>query len=285
MSGHSRRMRLLMLGGTEFVGRAVAESALARGRRVTVLHGDRTARGGLAALARGEWDAVVDTWTGAPSAVRDVTRLLSWSGRAGHCAYVSSRSVYAAPVPAGLPETGPVVDASADDGDVDYARAERGGELAASAAFGDRALLVRAGLILGPGENVGRLPWWLLRTARGGQVPAPGPHGLPLQYIDVRELAEWLLDAAVRGLGGACNVVSPPGHTTLGELLETCVRVTGGGAELRRLDPESVLAAGAEPWTGCRSGCRRARTTPLCTRGTSPRPWRPGCGAGPCPTR
>lgn len=255
-------MRLLMLGGTEFVGRAVTEAALGRGWPVTVFHrghhapppgatvlrGDRTAEGGLAALVAGEWDAVVDTWSGAPAAVRDVAQLLS--GRAGQYVYVSSRSVYAEPVRAGLPETGPVVDASPADGDVDYARAKRGGELAATAAFGDRALLARPGLILGPGENVGRLPWWLLRIARGGPVPAPGPYDLPLQYIDARDLAEWLLDATVRALGGAYNLVSPPGHTTMGELLETCVRVTGSEAELRWTDPAAVLATGAEPWTG-----------------------------------
>lgn len=257
-------MRLLMLGGTEFVGRAVTETALERGWEVTVfhrgrhapppgtavLHGDRRAGGGPAALARGEWDAVVDTWSGAPSAVRETARLLAEGDRAGQYVYVSSRSVYAEPVAAGLDEDGPVVEASAADGETDYARAKRGGELAATEAFGGRALLARPGLILGPGENVGRLPWWLLRTARGGAVPAPGPRGLPIQYIDVRDLAEWTVEAVARGLAGAYNLVSPPGHTTMGELLESCLHVTGGKAELHWRSPESVLAAGAEPWTG-----------------------------------
>lgn len=257
-------MRLLMLGGTEFVGRAVTEAALERGWQVTVfhrgrhdpppgagvLHGDRSAEGGLAAAAHGEWDAVVDTWSGAPRAVREAARLLAEGDRAGRYVYISSRSVYAEPVAPWLDENGPVVAASPTDGEVDYARAKRGGELAASEVFGGRALLVRAGLMLGPGENVGRLPWWLLRTARGGQVPAPGPRELPIQYIDVRDLAEWVLEATARGLAGAYNLVSPPGHTTMGEFLESCVRVTGGGAELRWRSPESVLAAGVEPWTG-----------------------------------
>lgn len=258
-----------MLGGTGYVGRAVAQAAVARGWRVTVfhrgrhapppgvehvLHGDRDAEGGTAALRGGEWDAVVDTWSGAPDAVRASARLLAEGGGAGRYVYISSRSVYAGPVAAGLDETGPVVAASAGDTaeetEGDYARAKRGGELAACESFGDRALLVRAGLILGPGEDVGRLPWWLLRMARGGAVPAPGPRDLPIQYIDVRDLAEWVLDATARGLSGAYNVVSPPGHTTMGEFLESCVRVTGGKAELHWRSPESVLAAGAEPWTG-----------------------------------
>ncbi|MFI0777108.1 NAD-dependent epimerase/dehydratase family protein [Streptomyces sp. NPDC021212] len=255
-------MRLLTLGGTEFVGRAVTEAALARGWQVTVfhrghhapppgttvLHGDRTAPDGLTALEEGVWDAVVDTWSGAPSAVHDAARLLA--GRVRHYAYVSTRSVYAYPGPAGLAEDGPVVEASPDDDDdADYARAKRGGELAALSAFGDRALLARPGLILGPYENVGRLPWWLTRIARGGPVLAPGPRDLPLQYIDARDLATWLLDAAERGLGGTYNTVSPQGHTTMGELLETCVRVTGALADLRWTDPDRILAADIAPWT------------------------------------
>ncbi|MEU4261378.1 MULTISPECIES: NAD-dependent epimerase/dehydratase family protein [Streptomycetaceae] len=257
-------MRILMLGGTEFVGRAVTDAALTRGSRVTVFHrgrhapppgaqaliGDRTTgEAGLAALAEGTWDLVVDTWSGAPSAVRDAARLLS--GRAERFVYVSSRSVYAYPTPAGLDEEGPLVSGASPDAgaDVSYALAKRGGELAALDAFGDRALLARAGLILGPGENVGRLPWWLNRVARGGPVTAPGPRDAGLQYIDARDLAEWLLDAAADGLGGAYNTVSPPGHTTMGELLDACVRVTGSRADLRWTDPADLLAAGVEPWT------------------------------------
>ncbi|WP_329068961.1 NAD-dependent epimerase/dehydratase family protein [Streptomyces sp. NBC_01429] len=263
-------MRLLLLGGTEFVGRALTEAALARGWEVTVFHrgrhpappgavsllGDRTAPGGLAALGTsgrngtsgpGEWDAVVDTWSAAPSAVLATARLLA--DRAGRYAYVSSRSVYAETAPAGCAEgSAPVEGASAAAGATSYPRDKRGGELAAESVFGDRALSVRAGLILGPGENVGRLPWWLGRIARGGPVLAPGPRDNPLQYVDARDLATWTLDAVRQGLGGPYNLVSPPGHTTMGELLDTCVRVTGSDAELRWTDPETIIEAGVEPW-------------------------------------
>jgi nucleoside-diphosphate-sugar epimerase len=109
-------------------------------------------------------------------------------------------------------------------------------------------LHARAGLILGPHENIGRLPWWLNRLARGGPTLAPGPHDLILQYIDVRDLATWLLDTAEHGCTGAYNVVSPPGHTSMGELLDTANRVTGGRAELRWSEPQAVLDAGIEPW-------------------------------------
>ncbi|MEU0197495.1 MULTISPECIES: NAD-dependent epimerase/dehydratase family protein [unclassified Streptomyces] len=258
-------MRLLMLGGTEFAGRPVVEAALRRGWEVTVfhrgrhaappgvrsLHGDRTAPGGLAALAEdpGEWDVVVDTWSAAPRAVRDAARLLR--GRARRYVYVSSCSVYAWAPPAGYGEDAPVVEgASADAEQTDYPRDKRGGELAVLDAFGeDRSVLVRAGLLLGPYENVGRLPWWLGRTARGGPVLAPGPRELPLQYVDVRDLAEWILNAAERELSGPYNLMSPQGHTTMGELLDACVRVTGGAAELRWTEPEVILRAGIEPWT------------------------------------
>ena len=258
-------MKLLVLGGSGFVGRSVVEVALARGDQVTVFNrgrrsappqvillvGDRTSPDGPAALAAvadaGPWDVVVDTWSAAPWVVRDAARALA--GRAGRYVYISSRSVYEYPPKPGLGEDGPVVAGSADAGpDVDYAAAKRGGELAAQAAFGDRTLLVRAGLILGPYEDIGRLPWWLSRIARGGPVLAPGPADLGLQYIDARDLAEWLLQATDRGLAGAYNLISPAGWTTMGELLASCVRVTGADAELRWTAPERILAAGIEPW-------------------------------------
>ncbi|WP_409472524.1 SDR family oxidoreductase [Streptomyces sp. HC307] len=256
-------MRLLMLGGTEFAGRAVVEAALGRGWDVTVfhrgrhtapagvrsLHGDRTAPDGLAALADGAWDAVVDTWSAAPFAVRDAARLLR--GRVGRYVYVSSCSVYAWAPPAGYTEDAPLVEGAEPDADhTDYARDKRGAELAAVEAFGaERSLLVRAGLLLGPYENVGRLPWWLTRIARGGPVLAPGPRELPLQYIDVRDLAEWILDGVEQELSGPYNLIGPRGLTTTGELLESCVQVTGAAAELRWTDPEVVLEAGVEPWS------------------------------------
>jgi 2'-hydroxyisoflavone reductase len=253
-------MRILVLGGSGFVGRAVAELAVSRGDDVTVfnrgrrspvagirvLTGDRLAEGGLGALRDGTWDAVVDTWSADASAVGAAADLLK--GRAGHFSYVSSRSVYhydetAAAVPK-LDEDAPVVAA----GEQGYAGDKLRGERAAE-AFGGPLLLARAGLILGPHEDIGRLPWWLNRLRRGGPTLAPGPRELPLQYVDARDLAAFLLDAAAAGTTGPFNVVSEPGHTTMGELLEVAGEVTGGHAELRWTSPEVILAAGIEPWT------------------------------------
>jgi len=254
-------MKLLVLGGTGFVGRAVVDEARTRGHTITVfnrghqppppgttaLTGDRRAPGGLTALTGGAWDLVVDTWSGRPTAVRDAARALT--GHAGHYTYVSSRSVYADCDTFPLTEESPVVDASPDsDDETSYAAAKRGAELAAEQSFTGPVLHARAGLILGPHENIGRLPWWLNRLARGGPTLAPGPHDLKLQYIDARDLATWLLDAAEQGSTGAYDVVSPPGHTTMGELLETINTVTGGHADLRWTDPQTILDAGIEPW-------------------------------------
>ncbi|WP_106401597.1 NAD-dependent epimerase/dehydratase family protein [Actinocorallia populi] len=251
-------MKVLILGGTRFVGTIAAQEAVSRGHHVTVfnrgtrpapagtamLTGDRL--GGLDALRTGSWDLVIDTWKGAPRAVRETARLLA--GRAGHYTYVSSRSVYAQPAPPGGDESGPLVEGAAPDaGDVPYPQAKLGGEMAVAESFGDRALFARAGLVLGPYENVGRLPWWLDRVSRGGTIPAPGPADLPLQFIDARDLARFLLDHPATG--GAFDLIGPPGHTTMRGLLEACAAATGTAPDLRWLSPEQVEAAGVEPWS------------------------------------
>jgi 2'-hydroxyisoflavone reductase len=258
------RMRLLVLGGTHHVGRAVVEEALARGDEVTTLtrgisgpsaagaaalHADRTDPAALrAALDGQDWDAVIDTWSGAPSVVLESARLLA--GRAGHYGFVSSRSVYQWPIAVGLDESGPVVvaDPASESAD-DYAAAKRGGELAVIEGFGDRSVLARAGLILGPYEIVGRMPWWLRRIERGGDVLAPGPADMPLQYIDCRDLAQWLLHAADEGITGTFNAVSRTGQATMGSLLAAAVAATGAAARLVWVPPEVIERAGIAAWT------------------------------------
>ena len=257
-------MRLLVLGGTHHVGRAVVGTALERGDQVTTItrgvsgapasgaqarYADRTDPEQLrAALGDDTWDAVIDTWSLAPRVVRDSAALLS--GRAGHYGYVSSRSVYAWPIPPGADESAPVVDGDPDSEDAaDYAAAKRGGELAVTQFFGGPSVLARAGLILGPYELVGRMPWWLRRIERGGDVLAPGPRDRPLQYIDCRDLAAWLLHAAEAGLTGAYNAVSRPGQATMGSLLEAAIAATGVAANLVWVPPEVIEQAGIEAWT------------------------------------
>jgi len=241
----------------------VVEAAVARGDEVTTLNrgetgndvagaqvrrADRTDPAQLrTALGDDTWDAVIDTWSRAPRVVADSASMLS--GRAGHYGYVSSRSVYSWPIPVGADESAAVVDgdASSEDGD-DYAAAKRGGELAVLEHFDGPSVLARAGLILGPYELVGRMPWWLRRIERGGDVLAPGPRAMPLQYIDCRDLAAWLLHAADEGISGTFNAVSRSGHATMESLLTAAIAATGSDAKLIWVDPGVIEAAGIEPW-------------------------------------
>lgn len=253
-------MDLLVLGGTRFVGRAVVGEALRRGWRVTAVHrglteqlpdgvdvrlADRTDTDALAAaLGDTPWDAVVDTWSGAPQVTTRAAALLA--GRARRYSYISSTSVYAWGTHHG--EGSPVVDGDPEATDGDYAAIKRGSELGILAAFPD-ALIARPGLILGPHEDIGRLPWWLHRIAAGGRVVAPGDPVRPLQYVDAHDLASWLLSGLADGLSGPVDVISRSGHTTTSGLLEACITTTGSDAELVWVDQERLAAAGVEPWT------------------------------------
>lgn len=258
-------MRLLVVGGTAFLGWHVVREAVRRGHEVTTfnrgrsgpdLPGVRAVRGDRAVAAqfgqlRGQrFDAVVDTSGYVPRVVRDNVAAL---GEVGCYAYVSSVSVYPGWPGGPVDEGSPVHDCGPDAGDVDYGPGKAGCERAVTAAYGERALLVRAGLLVGPRDNVGRLPWWLERIARGGDVLAPGDPDRPLQVIDARDLAAWLLDRAepdaAQPPGGTFNATGPPGATTMGALLQSCVAATGSSARLRWVPDRALLDAGVEPWT------------------------------------
>lgn len=234
----------------EAVGRGWAVTTFNRGVTgsepvgVEALRGDRLADADLSIVDDRRWDAVVDTWSGAPSAVAGSARVLA--GAADTYVFVSSRSVYLQPRVAGMAEDAPVKEPT-EDGELGAMKV--GAELAVRQHFGDRALIARTGLVLGPHEDVGRLPWWLTRVAAGGDVLAPGPEDLALQYVDARDLAAWLLDSVARRLSGTFNALSRPGHTTMGEVLDCCRRVTGAAARLVWTAPEEILADGTQPWS------------------------------------
>jgi 2'-hydroxyisoflavone reductase len=254
---------LLVLGGSGFVGPALVQEGLARGFAVTTFHrsaggwthpdvhtmrGDRLDPSSLTPLRDRKWDLVVDTWSAAPRAVRDTARVLH--DRAARYVYISSESVYRPPPPRGADESAPTLEPGPDADATSYPEDKRGAEIAVQQAFGDRALLARAGTILGPYEDVGRLTWWLGRMARGGEVLCPGPPDLPLQYVDARDLAGFAIDAATAGHSGPFNVVSRRGHATMGTLLDSCRSVAGAAdATLTWVAPEAITAAGVEPWT------------------------------------
>jgi 2'-hydroxyisoflavone reductase len=252
--------KVLVLGGTDFVGPAVVGASLARGDEVTIfhrgqtgsapdgvrlIHGDRTNPHELSALTHEQWDIVVDAWSRAPQVVQSAARALEPHARC--YVYISTISVYADAHEGVISEASPTVEGRPDAEATDYAADKRGAELAIEEVFGgDRCLFARPGLILGPRENIGRLPWWLRRVAKGGDVLAPGPPDLAVQYIDARDLAAFVIDTA---LHGAVNVLSRPGHTTMAEVLALCNEVTGSAASFRWVDADFLLENQVAPWT------------------------------------
>lgn len=257
-------MRLLIIGGTSFLGRATAEIALSRGWTVTTfnrgrsgadvagveaLRGDRDDDAALKQLADRPLDVVVDTCGFVPRVVAKSAAVLASSG--AHYVFVSSISATPTwpkdPTPEGLDGQPCRADAGPDDGD--YGVLKAGCERAVTEVFGERSTIARAGLILGPHENVGRLPWWLARMARGGEVLAPGDPHVPMQVVDVRDLAAFLLDCGERQVPGTFNATAPAGNVTFGRWLQDCVEVTGSDARLTWVDDEVLLSHDVEPWT------------------------------------
>lgn len=264
-----------MLGGTRFAGRALVDQALARGHEVatfnrgrsgadvdgvTAVRGDREDSGDLDRLARwGPWDAVFDFSGYAPRTVGASARVLS--GRAGSYAFVSTVSVYqgwpveplteASPLLACPPDAGP--DYGEDDpsgNPTQYGIQKAGCERAVREAWpAGRALIVRPGVILGPHETVGRLPWWLLRMARGGRVLAPGDPSRQIQPIDVRDVAGFILTACEAERTGVYNLTVPIGRDTFGDLLAACIAAVKADVELTWVDAEILTAAGVRQWT------------------------------------
>jgi 2'-hydroxyisoflavone reductase len=249
-------MRILVLGGTVFLGRHVAAAALAGGHELTLftrgrhgaglfpeaerLHGDRA--GDVSALDGREWDAVIDT---SGYEAEHVGRLCErLADRIGHYVFVSSCNVYPAWPVEPVDEDSPVW----ESGD-DYGQQKAASERAAEAAMPGRVASVRAGLICGPHDNVFRLPWWVRRIAAGGRVPAPGDPERSVQLVDARDLAAWMLGLAERRVPGAFNGTAPAGRTTMGEVLEAAVAATRADAELVWLPDERLRAAAVEPWT------------------------------------
>ena len=238
-------MKLLIIGGTSFLGRATAVEAQARGWDVTtfnrgksapdvdgveVLRGDRDDDAALEQLAGRTFDVVVDTCGFVPRVVAKSVRALAESG--AHYVFVSSISATTTwpgkPTPEGLDGQDCPSDAGPDDGD--YGKLKAGCERAVTEVFGERSTIARAGLIIGPHENIGRLPWWLQRIAAGGEVLAPGEPDVPMQLVDARDLAAFMLDCGERGTGGTFNATAPTGNATFGSWLADCVDATGSGA-------------------------------------------------------
>jgi 2'-hydroxyisoflavone reductase len=234
-------MNLLVLGGTVFLGRHVVTEALSRGHEVTMFtrgaHGTphpdaehvKGDRADPSVLGGRRFDAAIDTSGYHPDDVAKSAAL-----DVGHYVFVSTCNVYPDWPEKPVDEDSPVHQSGEGYGE-HKAASER--VLRASSAT------VRAGLIVGPYDNVFRLPWWVQRIGRGGRVPAPGDPDRPMQLIDARDLASFLVDLAEKRISGAFNGTAPIGQTTMREVLEAA-----GDAELVWIPDEQLEAAEVQPW-------------------------------------
>jgi len=258
-------MNLLILGGTRFLGRHLVEAALARGHCVATfnrgtrpglwpgveeLRGDRSAGDvGLAALRGRRWDAALDTCGYVPRVVGAATRCLR--AAVSHYVFVSSISVYA-DVAAGPDESSAVAqlaDPESDDVQRNYGALKAACERVVREAFGERALIVRPGLIAGPFDPTGRFTYWPLRLARGGEVLAPADPAAPVQLIDVRDLARWIVELVERGVGGTFNATGPAGPLRFDEMLARGARALGARCSFTWVDGDFLQSQGVQPWT------------------------------------
>ncbi len=261
-------MKILLLGGSSFLGRAFASEALVRGHEVTTFNrgrsgtdlpgvesvrGERGSATDLERLVAGRhWDAVLDTSAQQPYEAALSARLLR--GHADHYAFVSSVHVFTDWGTRPVDEDSPRYDCPADapPGQPAGNALKAGCERAVLEQFGERTTILNSGLLIGPHEIGGRLPWWLERTARGGRVLAPGDPGRAMQLIDTRDFAVFGLDLLTAGRTGRYLTTGPAGRPTVREFLEACVEATGSRAELVWVDEAPLLAAGpdqVQPWS------------------------------------
>ena len=242
-------MRILVIGGTQFIGRHVVATALAAGDQVTLFHRGRTnpgifpeaehrigdRDGDLSALTSGEWDATIDTSAYVPRQVRTLAQRLGKRG--GHYVYISSVSAYARPTGPGGNEDLPL--AQLDDPTTERVDAESYGGLKALCeqtcgdAFGESVSVVRPTYVAGPQDHTYRFTYWVERLAGGGRVLAPGPADNPFQMIDVRDLASFIVLLAREATVGAFHTVNPAPPFSFGDFLATAAGlVAPAGTEL-----------------------------------------------------
>lgn len=259
-------MRLLVLGGTRFLGRGVVDHALAAGDTVTTftrgtsgepppgveaLHGDRTKPDGMAVLRGREWDAVVDTCGFVPVVVGRGAELLK--DAVGHYVYVSSINAYptfpAEPVRDGTPvhDCGP--DEGSPDGEFDtdlYGPYKVGSERAVERHFPGRAAHLRAGMIIGPYDDTGRFPYWVERMARGGEVLAPGRPDVAMRLVDARDLGAWAVEVGRTRTAGAFVATGPKDQVTFGGMLDGTEH--GPDTSVTWVDEDFLVEQGVQPW-------------------------------------
>ena len=257
-------MKLLVLGGTLFLGRHVVGAALARGHAVTMFTRGRTNpdlfpeaeklvgdRGGdLAALAGRTWDAVIDTCGYVPRVVGASAAALR--DAVGHYLFISSISVYAEMNAPGITEEAPVGVLAAPTEEVgpdSYGPLKALCEAAVEAQLPGRTLNVRPGLLVGPCDPSGRFTYWVKRFGAGGEVLAPGDPSAPVQIIDARDAAAWLVHCAETQVTGVMNMTGPTVPLSMQQMLETCRQVLAPTATLTWMTDAFLLEQGVTPWT------------------------------------
>ncbi len=257
-------MHILIIGGTRFLGRHIAERALSQGLRVTLFHRGRSLPDGLPgatsitgdrahdiASITGTYDAIVDTSGYLP---RDVAASCAHlRDRTAMYAFVSSVSAYRDGFPAGADESAPLWDtgdSNATDVTPDtYGPLKALCERVVLDGFGDRALVVRPGLIVGPYDGSDRFTYWVRRIGNGGTILVPGLPNRLVQIIDARDIADWLVAMLEMQRGGTFNVTGPGDPLSFGELVRTCSEALETGVELVWASQEFLLENGVEPWT------------------------------------
>jgi 2'-hydroxyisoflavone reductase len=250
-------MKILVLGGTVFLGRHIVAAALARGHQVTLFNrgrqnphlfpaveklcGDRD--GDLTALRGRSFDAMIDTSGYTPAQVGVVAEAL---GRGiGHCTFISSISVHREfPPGRSFDEDAPL--AAGSDG---YGPLKARSEEALEAALPGRVARVRPGLIVGPHDPTDRFTYWPRRIAAGGRVLAPGRPERPIQFVDVRDLADWCVRLGELRHVGVFNAVGPRTRLTMEQLLDECRTVAESDAQFTWVSDEELAAAGVKAWT------------------------------------
>jgi 2'-hydroxyisoflavone reductase len=251
-------MKLLVLGGTKFLGRHVVEAAIARGDEITIftrgqtnpdlfpeverLRGDRD--GDLGALEGRSWDAVIDPSCFVPRIARLSGELLR--DAVDRYIFVSTISVYgdfSKPIDESTP-LAELKDRDTEDVMENYGELKAACERVFDEIYGDRVTHVRAGLIVGPHDPTDRFTYWPRRLAEGGDVLAPGNPDAPVQFVDARDLAAFMLELAERGPGGPINSTGPAEKLTMREALERMK----GDSTLHWLDDQTLLDEGVGPW-------------------------------------
>ena len=270
----AKPLKILILGGTGFTGPFQVKYAVSRGHQVTVFNRGRThpgilpkeveqligdRNGQLDALKGIKWDVVIDVPTTIPVWVRDVAQILK--GNVDRYVFVSTLSVYSDNSKPGMDESGPLAKYEGADAMKEtqqslrasnmmlYAPLKVESEKEAEKWFPGKTLIVRPGLIVGPGDESDRFTYWPVRVARGGEVLAPGNPSDPVQFIDARDLAEWIIRMAEQGTVGTFNATGPKSKLGIGEMLNGIKKATKSDAQFTWADADFLAAQKVAAWS------------------------------------